>query len=371
MSQPRLDSGANIQENANTLKLPRCIKNMSIYPLFAVFPHAKLTSRLTSLVLSLSLTFALPASLAETSDSASKMQDAAKRLLSSLDASDRALAHREFQDKERMKWNFWPGRYQGVRFDEISGVRLQNAKLLLASGLSELGYSKLQVIQALEKFNPYDSPYYSILVFGEPSATEPWAWRMQGHHVSLNFTLVNGQVVANTPAFFGAQPLSHPTVKEGSKPLRDEEEKARYLFNSLNKKQQSQASISRPLTLYLPHRSKKARQHNRKGIAWSGLTAVQGEALLELIRVYTDNMPQDIAKQRWDEIKQESVDKLYFGYDGAGKSGEEHYYRIQGPTFIIEYDCVDDGEHIHVVWREFAGDFGEDVLKKHYQQHPH
>lgn len=301
----------------------------------------------------------------------SGMVKAASDFLQSLSEKERSKALTQFDDSERKKWDFWPSRYEGIPINDISKESQKLAKQLIASGLSSQGLTKLEVIHALEKFNPYRSPHYSILIFGEPNNIEPWGWRFQGHHTSLNFTITNGEVVANTPSFLGTQPLSHPSVAKGEKPLKLEQELAWQLYSSLSTDQKTKTDVSRPPQYYLPERSERFDPYPGKTLLYQDMNEKQQNLLIELMGSYIHNMRKEIAQARLNEIEKAGLSTIGFAFNGEPKLGANHYYRIQGPSFIMEYDCRDNGNHIHAVWRDFDGDFGEDVLSEHLKNHKH
>lgn len=289
------------------------------------------------------------------------MKDNAAAFLAALPGTQR-----DFSDDERKDWDFWPSRYPGARMDQIVPEQRAVADRLLRLGLSAEGYEKLKLIQALEAYNPWRSPYYSLMVFGEPADEKPWGWRFQGHHLSLNFTLVEGKRAANTPLFLGTQPLSRSNIAGGKAPLGDEENFARKLYLSLDRAQKQQADIKRPPYTYLPQRTPKADPQEPFGVQAKSFSDAQRENLTALIEAYVDNVAPAFAAERRREIEQAGLDAIGFAWAGSDRKGRDHYYRIQGPKFIIEYDSRDGGSHIHSVWRSFDGDFGEDLLRKHY-----
>ncbi len=268
-----------------------------------------------------------------------------------------------FDDPERRSWDFWPSKYPGAREDRVSGEARRAIDELLRLGLSETGFGAVRLVQALEPYNPYRSPYYSLAVFGEPGAA--WGWRYQGHHLSLNFTLDGDRIVSATPLFLGTQPLSKSGVAAGAAPLGPHEELARSLYESLAYDQRREATVDRPGATYLPLRTSKAERPSPAGVAASSLSDSQRAKLIQLIRAYLDQIAPAIADREWAELEAASIDRIAFAWAGAERRGRNHYYRIQGPTFLIEYDSRDSGSHIHCVWRKFDGDFGVDLLARH------
>ncbi len=302
---------------------------------------------------------------------AGEMKTAAVELLESLNGKEKAAIRRGFEDRERKKWDFWPGRYSGVDVARLSGRRLEKANALLRTGLSEKGFTKVEVTRRLEKYNPWNSPHHYILIFGDPAEGRDWGWRIQGHHVSMNFTISDGKVIANTPAFLGAQPLSHPSISGGTEPLEKEQSLGFRLFKMLDAAKQEEARIPRPKPNFLPLRTEKTNLQKPLGLAASEMNEEEMSVLQALIDEYVENLASSIAEVHKGRIEASGLEKITFGFAGEAKAGSNHYYRIQSPSFIIEYDNRDRGTHIHCVWRDFDRDFGEDLLQKHYAQYPH
>ena len=217
-----------------------------------------------------------------------------------------------------------------------------------------------------------DAELYYFAVFGTPSSKKAWGWRMEGHHISLNFTVVDGQLIASTPQFLGANPAE---VKEGPKTglrvLHAEEDTARSLFDSLDDKQKSIALFRKEVFKEIVTKSlPKVDPLKPVGISAAELNQKQTKLLLKLIHVYCASMPTNLATDRLEKIKRAGIDKIYYGWAGSIKRGEKHYYRVQGPSFLIEFcNRQSDGNHIHAVWRDFNGDFGRDILQEHLDHH--
>lgn len=217
---------------------------------------------------------------------------------------------------------------------------------------------------------------YSIVVFGEPGAgpnAQPWAWKIEGHHVSLNFTGVSRQT-AVTPAFLGASPARIPQgERTGVRVLAAEEDLGRELLASLDADQRRAAIIADVAPddiLAIPGRS--IDQKDASGLAVASMNGDQRAIVQRLLRTYAGNMRQDVAEQELRRIAAAGIDKLRFAWMGGEKRGEGHYYRLSGPTFVIEYDNTQGGaNHVHSVWRDRQNDFGRDLLQEHYEHHNH
>jgi hypothetical protein len=306
------------------------------------------------------------------------MADAAKAFLASLDPEQRARATFQFQDEERFDWHYIPKERKGLPLKEMTAPQKHLAHALLSAGLSQRGYIKAVSIMSLDDVlrimehgtGPLrDSERYFFSVFGEPAETGIWGFRVEGHHISQNFTIVNGKVV-DAPSFFGANPAEvREGPRKGLRVLGREEDLGRALVVALTSEQKKTAIVSSdaPGEILTGPARKAALNGQPSGIAASKLTGQQRELLQNLLDEYCNNVPEPVAQAREDLIKK-AGGNLYFAWAGGEKVGDPHYYRIQAPAFLIEYDDTQNGaNHIHTVWRDFEGDFGLDLLKEHYQ----
>ena len=210
--------------------------------------------------------------------------------------------------------------------------------------------------------------------FGTPSPRGAWRWRVEGHHVSLNFTVVNGSFVAASPSFFGTNPAEvREGPQKGTRILATQEDSARALLMALDEGQRKQAVIDAAA----PNDISTMNALDIKPLAPGGigvdrLTAAQREMLMAVIDSYASAMAPDIASERLDRIRKAGVEKITFGWAGDAARGQRHYYRVQGPTFLIEFDNTqNNANHIHSVWRDFQGDFGRDLLREHLKAVAH
>ena len=310
--------------------------------------------------------------------SASIMANAAISLLNSLTPEQRARAVFDFKDDERMDWHFIPKPRKGLPLKDMTPTQQHLADALLSAGLSQRGYIKAVTIMSLEdvlriiehddgvRRNP-EGYYFSI--FGEPSDKGTWGFRVEGHHVSQNFTIVNGKI-AGSPSFFGANPamvLDGP--RKGLRTLPLEEDLARGVIQSLAPDQRNVAIVDKEAYKdILTMASRKAALAGQpSGLQASKMNAKQRQLLQDLLDEYCNNMPDQLAQDREEKVKK-AGDKLYFAWAGGIDKGQPHYYRIQSPTFLIEYDDTqNNANHIHSVWRDYDGDFGLDLLKQHYE----
>jgi len=310
--------------------------------------------------------------------SASVTADAARAFLASLTPEQRAQATFDFQNDERFAWHYIPKERKGLPLRDMTPTQKQLAHALLAAGLSQRGYIKATTIMSLDEIlkvmengkGPRRDPEgYFFSVFGEPSDTGTWGYRVEGHHLSQNFTITNGKV-EDGPSFFGTNPaevLDGP--RKGLRVLAREDDLGRDVIQSLTPEQKNAAIVSKeaPKDILTEASRKAALAGQPSGIQISKLTAHQRELLDNLLGEYSNNVPSDMAEARKAEIKS-AGNNLYFAWAGGVEARQPHYYRIQSPKFLVEFDDTqDNANHIHSVWRDFDGDFGLDLLKEHYQ----
>ena len=316
--------------------------------------------------------------------SASAMSGAANKWLTALTPEQKQKAVFAFDSDERLKWHFIPNESfprNGLTFKEMTEPQRALAHDLLKTGLSTRGYTTATSIMELEKILlsieggvrfARDHEMYRISVFGTPGDKTAWGWRLEGHHISLRFDVVGGSATSSTPAFLGSNPAEVRTEVSGAAPkgtrvLGAEEDSARALLDTLDDAQKAAAILpgAAPgdiVTMILP----KVDPLSPAGIKVSDLKKPQRDKLMQIIDVYAGLMAPDVAAERMDRMKKAGLDNITFAWAGETEKGKKHYYRVQGPTFIIEYDNVQNGaNHVHSVWRDFNGDFGEDLLKRH------
>ena len=307
------------------------------------------------------------------------MVNAAKQFLASLSPEEKAKAVFPFEADERMNWHYIPRARKGVPLKELDSAQRHLAHAFLSAGLSQRGYLKATTVMSLEQIlreieqgrADRDPDLYYFSVFGEPSESATWGWRVEGHHLSLNFTVVKGQMIATAPSFFGANPAEvKQGPRQGLRALAREEDLARELLNSLDEKQRAIAVIdaTAPKDI-LTVASRRAEIGPPKGLAAARMNKKQAELLTSLLEEYATSMPAELAQARMEAVRKAGPDKIFFAWAGGPQRGQGHYYRVQGPTFLVEYDNTqNDANHIHSVWRDFNGDWGLDLLALHYQQ---
>jgi hypothetical protein len=310
--------------------------------------------------------------------SAAIMSDSAKAFLASLTPEQRAQATFSMDADERFNWHYIPKVRKGLPLRDMTSTQKQLAHALLAAGLSQRGYIKASTIMSLDEIlkimengkGPQRDPEgYFFTVFGEPSETGAWGYRIEGHHVSQNFTISNGKV-QDAPSFFGSNPaevLDGP--RKGLRILAREDDLGRAVIQSLTAEQKKTAVVTGdvPKDILTEASRKAALKGQASGLEVSKLNAHQRELLQNLLDEYVNNVPEQVAQFRQEQIKK-AGNNLYFAWVGGEQYRDPHYYRVQAPAFLIEFDDTqDNANHIHSVWRDFEGDFGLDLLKEHYQ----
>ena len=215
-----------------------------------------------------------------------------------------------------------------------------------------------------------DPELYYVSIYGTPGKS-PWGWKFEGHHISVNFTLIDDKPIVFSPSFFGSNPaIVRDGPKQGTRVLRDEEEVARELLNSFNDTQRAKVifTVDAPRDMVSGESREWLKPLDPGGLPVSEMTAAQKRALEKLLDVYLGRVAPELAKARLEALQKAGFDKITFGWAGVREVGGPHYYRVQGPTFLVEYDNTqNNNNHIHSVWRDFNGDFGRDLLKEHYQ----
>ena len=319
---------------------------------------------------------------APTGNAAREMSDAAEAFLASLFADQRARARFSFGDDERLNWHFIPRARRGLPLRDMDERQRELVQALLRTGLSAQGIRKVEDIISLELVlrelggNPAvrNPELYFVSIFGDPSGSGPWGWRFEGHHLSLNYTVIDGAPLAWAPAFMGADPAE---VRRGSRTglraLASEEDLARALVRSLDAAQRRQAVVAvRAPRDILTGNAREVDPLEPTGISITHLRPRQVDQLVRLLDEYLGRMSDDLAASRRARIEASDLSRITFAWAGSLEAGEPHYYRIQGPSFLVEYDNTQNGaNHVHSVWRDFDGDFGRDLLRDHYDAHPH
>jgi hypothetical protein len=318
----------------------------------------------------------LPAELA--SRTARIMTEAAALFLASLSPDQKIRVQFGVESDERLNWDYRPHTRQGISWKELDRGQQKLAHTLLASGLSHRGYQKAgaimnleSVLQTLTGREMYDPDHYYLTVFGTPGEETPWGWRAEGHHLSLNFLVVEGTRIAATPNFFGANPARvFSGALKGLRVLAGEEDLARHLLKSLEEGELARALVAAEAPAdILTGNDRRVQLESPEGIAFRELNREQQQAFQDLVLEYTSRMPRDVAEERVNRIDKEGWDWLHFAWAGSPDAGQPHYYRLHGPSFLVEYDNTQNqANHIHTVWRDLRDDWGEDLLRRHYRR---
>ena len=326
--------------------------------------------------------------------SSSTMASAANAFVNSLSPEQRQKATFPFESNERLHWNFIPSEAfprNGLLLKDMNENQRKLVHDLLKSALSQRGYLTATAIMDLEstlgdlerraresgrgaESMVRDPLKYYVSVFGTPSTKNTWGWRVEGHHVSLHLTVVNGNLIASSPTFFGSNPAEvREGPKKGLRILGDQEDTARDLLLALNDSQRARAIIQNvALNEIVTTNKLDISPLSPAGIPAAEMTPQQREMLMKVVNIYISKMVDDIAADRTAKLQKAGVDKIAFAWAGETERGKKHYYRIQGPTFLIEHDnSQNDGNHVHSVWRDFNGDFGRDLLREHVASVPH
>lgn len=338
----------------------------------------------TVATLTVLLTIALSPIQAAHHQAHERITDAADAFLNSLTPELSMKALFTFDNPNRVSWEFLPqtmiGR-KGVKLTDLNNKQKQLAYQLLESSLSEAGYKKLSNIIDLERVlldltgsDMRVPEYYSVAVFGKPSTSANWGWRFEGHHISLNITVVDGNIIATAPRFLGSNPAEVPEGdRKGLRALGHEEDLGRKLLKTMDAKQVRIVVFQEvPFPEIVTNRATEVSPLKPVGLPASEMSSEQKTILRQLIEAYAHTMPKELAEKRMAKIEAAGFDNIRFGWAGGSKRGDAHYYRVQGPSFLIEYDNVqNDANHAHTVWRDFDRDFGKDLLKDHYMNHAH
>jgi hypothetical protein len=316
-------------------------------------------------------------------ETANRMAEAATAFLASLDSEQAAKAQMTFDDEmARHDWHYIPRSRLGLSLKEMQAHQRNKAFTLLDIGLGEQARATARTIISLEpilaeiegpgRLFPRDQDLYYLIIFGTPGTEATWSWRFEGHHISVNYTIVNGSLVVPTPIFFGANPayVRHGD-REGLRALKDEEDLARDLMASLDGEQKKVAIINpvAPDDILTRNVSRVGDQVPIEGLQFKDMTATQNDVTKQLIDVYITRLPDNMANAQRKKIESNTLDSATFAWAGGVNRGEGHYYRLLGATFLAEYDCTQNqANHIHAVWRDLTNDFADDILKQHYQK---
>jgi hypothetical protein len=331
-----------------------------------------------------------------------ELVETANRFLAALNQAQLAKAKFDFAADDRFKFKFTPGDRTGLPLKEMEQDQRDLVYAMMAATLSQRGFIKASTIMSLEAIlrevegaaraaaaargaggggqgrgggrggQPIvrDPELYYVSVFGQPALTGTWGWKVEGHHVAVNVTMNNGKIIASTPTFLGSNPAEvREGPRKGLRVLAREEDLARDLLMALDANQRKTAIFeAKALPDIVTGESREAKMGAPVGLQGSKMNSKQVQMLTAILEEYAYRLSPDVAEETMKEVKKVGVGKLYFAWAGSEKRGEAHYYRIQGPDFVVEYDNTqNNANHIHSVWRDLKNDFGVDTLRQHYK----
>lgn len=312
---------------------------------------------------------------------AAEMKGAAEALIATVEGAQKKALLAPLGDEQRENFRYTPRQRSGLLFKSLDVRQRAAVFTLLKSAMSEKGLLKSRqimmlegVLAKLEKRPEFRDPEkYWVSIFGTPGDAKGWGWKFEGHHLSINITVVGDQA-ALTPSFFGSNPGEvRQGEHQGLRVLAEEEDVARLLAKSLLAEGHKQVAFSdKPPREILTGEKRKADPLKPVGMSAEQMDDEWRKQLEGLIRVYLERYRPQLAEAEWAAIRKAGFDQVHFGWAGSLKKGESWYYRVQGPTFLMEAANSQNGaNHVHAVWRKFEGDFGRDLLGDHYHAHDH
>ena len=324
-----------------------------------------------------------------TARASAEMAQAAMALWNALTPQQQQQARFAFDDPERQNWHAIPRPRKGLPLNQMTPAQRSLAWALLTTGMSHRGFTKAQQIISLEQVlreveagrpgAPVRDPeLYFLTVFGTPGPTGAWGWRFEGHHLSVNYTIVGGKGITGAPTFLGSNPYEvREGPRRGLRILAAENDLGAQLVLSLSAAQRRKAIVSGEAPADIVTFGTRTVDMGKvsalgAGIRASELTPPQRDMLLGLIEEYARWHRPEIADEELRRIHVAGFDKVTFLWAGGTGPDVGRYYRVLGPTFLIEYDNTQNqANHVHSIWRDAANDFGEDLLKQHYETASH
>ena len=320
------------------------------------------------------------ATRAEHTQAAAEMSQAAATFVDSLSGDQRTSATYQYMDGERVFWYYPPLNRHGLPLRDMDAEQRELAHALMATGLTDRSYEQakqiihhetvLGVLEKEEGVNTFvrDPELYYFTVFGEPLGPDPWAWRVEGHHISINYSIWGDEVISVTPFFFGANPAEvRRGPKKGLRILDRREDLALELMSSLDRGQRSRAIIfdEAPYDI-LTYNSTRASLPAEEGLPASRMTGTQREMLMALATEYVNQVRSDVADERLAALSDDGLERVHLAWGGPVEMASPHYYRLHGGNFVVEFDNRQNGaNHVHSVWRDVENDFANDVLRAH------
>lgn len=316
-----------------------------------------------------------------------QMTKAVSAFVKTLNPNQKAEVMHPLGDTLRFNWHFIPRDREGLNLKRMTDPQRQAAMRIIEVVMSDEGYTTIKqiidlenVLRVLESRPPNDTrrdpENYSFLVFGNPGTKDPWGWRVEGHHMSLHYTVVDGHV-SFTPSFLGSNP-GHVLIdvpQKGLRVLGDEEDMGYQLLNALNAEQKKKVILAEksPYEIFTTNKRQVSGLDKKEGLAMKDMTPSQQELFKKLIGEYLNRYHVTLKNQQMKQLEEAGIGNIYFAWMGDTelKMGKDagHYYRIHGPTLLIEFDNTqNDANHIHTVVRDLTDDFAEDLLKMHYEK---
>ena len=311
---------------------------------------------------------------------AQQMSESGTKFLDSLSQDQKRKACFEYLDGERLFWYYPPMNRHGLALRDMEPSQRELAFKLMSTGLTDRSYDQARQIIALEdvlgplekergvKSFKRDPELYYFTIFGTPEGDDPWAWRAEGHHVSLHFSIWKDEIISMTPFFFGANPAEvRKGPKNGLRILSHREDIAFDLMDSFDEGQKKKAIIygTAPYDI-ITYNSSKVSLPAEEGLSISKMSGTQREIIESLISEYINQVPEELAQKKYSELDKYGLENIHFAWGGATDPSGEHYYRLHGGNFVVEFDNRQNGaNHIHSVWRDVDNDFAEDVMRQH------
>ena len=314
------------------------------------------------------------------SNLAHQMTVAGVNFYNSLSDNQKNITFFDYLDGERLFWYYPPLNRHGLPIRDMEEDQISLAFELLSTGLTEKSYQQAKQIISLESIlGPIekaagkitfkrDPKLYYFTIFGIPGQKDPWGWRVEGHHISIHFSIWGNEIISMTPFFFGSNPAEVRSGPEsGLRILKEREDIAFELINSLDKSQKRNAIIY-PEAPYdiLTYNSSRVSLPKEEGLKVSKMSKSQKTILNKLLGEYVNQVPDELSKVKLEKISNYGIDNLFFAWGGRQSLESKHYYRIHGGNFLVEFDNnQNQANHIHSVWRDVENDFGYDILREH------
>ena len=317
---------------------------------------------------------------------AQRLTRAVSDWLATLDPEQRSSATFPFDDDERFVWAFTPGDRKGLALRDMTAAQRGAAMTIVSAAMSPRGAKEVGAVIALETvlgeiehsngragWQRRDPELYWFAVFGDPSRSDPWMWRVGGHHVAINDTIAGSEVIGSSPSFLGANPAVVPDGRPhaGERTLTGEEALARDLLLGLPAGARDVAVVdpTAPPEILTSNAARADSSRVPEGLRHADMDAGSQARFEALIRHYLGRAADDVAVGDWERAVADGISETTFAWAGTAESGRGHYYAIRGPRFLVEYDNTQNGaNHIHAVWRDLRNDWGEDVLAAHYRE---